>query len=139
MSEKRSTKTDNKTGCVVMSIALEMKRSIVCLAGPRTMGDNQESMIARAARKADISFRQARSLFYGECTDPKFSVVERVRSAVERASAHQEKAAHDEYRELVSRISRLETALGISDPDFHCEARHALREQTRGPDRPVDR
>ena len=67
-----------------MSVATEMHQSIRTLAGPRADSDTRETMLARAARRAGITSRQARALYYGEAKDPKSSVVERVRAAIAR-------------------------------------------------------
>lgn len=117
MSEKSSGNPESQ-GSVVTSVALEMKRAIVALGRSPDGTDNRESMIATAARRAKITFRQARSLFYGETVDPRYSVVERVRMAAAADQKAQEEAAH-EYRSLLARIERLETALCVSDEEFH--------------------
>lgn len=53
---------------------------------------NREGMLACAARRAGISYSQAKRIFYGETTDPKTSVRERIVRAVqklnEKAEAH---------------------------------------------------
>ena len=86
-------------------IAAEMKRAIVALAGSRSWSDSRESMIARAARKAGLTFRQARSLYYGETADPKFSVVQKVREAVDR------EAARREQEQFLAGLRTIEAAL----------------------------
>lgn len=120
MTEIPSTKPETE-GQVVTSIALEMKRSIVLLAGTRQASDTRESMIARAARRANISFRQAKALFYGETRDPRASIVESVRSAI-RAT---------ETENLSARFIALETTLAHVDPEFFGPAVEALREAAR--------
>lgn len=62
---------------------------------------NQEAMISRAARAANISFSMAKRLFYGETTDPKTSVSMKIANALakrqeEKASA----AAADAFGQL---------------------------------------
>lgn len=120
MTEIPSTKPETE-GRVVTSIALEMKHSIVLLAGHRRSSDTRESMIARAARRANISFRQAKSLFYGETRDPRASVVERVRAAIKDA----------ETDNLSARFTALEATLAHVDPEFFGPAVEALREAAR--------
>lgn len=85
MERKESTVMESSSGVGQLSdIATEMHLSIVDLAGERAWSDTRESWLARAARRAGISYRAAKSLFYKEQADPKFSVVYRVRQARER-------------------------------------------------------
>lgn len=139
-SEKSSAKPET-LGAIVSSVALEMKHSIVALGRSPAGLDTRESMIARAARRAGITFRQARALFYGETTDPKYSVVERIRQA--RAAAEKERAdaeaARDEYHALLARIAACEEALRVRDADFHRDEIHARRAVLGRVDRALDR
>jgi hypothetical protein len=111
MSEKSSTREE-----IVSAVAVELQEAIVALAGPRGTYDNRESMLARAARRAGISYRQAKTLFYCECNDPKSSLTDKVRAA--KAKQIEDEARH-EYQTLLSRSATLQVALGISDEDFH--------------------
>ena len=81
----------------------EMHSAIVALAGPRSSYDNRESMISRAAKAADISYRQAKSFFYRESANPSARVVARVRSALARCDQHSAAAAAAEH-DLVARL-----------------------------------
>lgn len=137
MSENSSNKPESRSN-VVTAVALEMKRSIWLLGGGSAVHGNRDRLFEKAARKAGITFRQARSLFYGETVDPKHSVVERVRNAVAALDRKNQEAARDEYRTLLARIERLEQALLVSDADFHGHQIDALRDVARGSDRPMD-
>lgn len=117
MPEKYSRNPES----VVMSVALEMKHAIVALAGSRMPSDTRESMIARAARRADISIRQAKALFYGEYRDPRASIVEKVRAAIKEDTAETHAA----------RLCALEATLAHVDPEFFGPAVQALREAAR--------
>ena len=47
--------------------AVELSRARLCdLCGPRGWNDTRESWLARGARKAGLTLRQARALFYSE-------------------------------------------------------------------------
>lgn len=47
--------------------AIELARGMICeLAGPRGWHDTREAWLARGARKAGITLRRARALFYQE-------------------------------------------------------------------------
>lgn len=112
-SEKASKKMSH-----VADIRDEIHEGIVRLAGVRAWSDTRESWIARAARKAGLSPRMARSLFYREIDDPKWSVVAAVRDALRRFDEHQEANARDELQSLRDRIATLETALAdMASPD----------------------
>ncbi len=81
----------------------EMHSAIVALAGPRSSYDSRESMISRAAKAADISYRQAKSFFYRESANPSARVVARVRNALARCDQHSAAAAAAEH-DLVARL-----------------------------------
>lgn len=100
---------------IVMSVALEMKSSIVALAGARSDSDTKESMIARAARKAGIGYRIAKAFYYGETKNPRSDAVERVRAAVRQT---QEQKARREASELAIHIARLEATLRAIHPNL---------------------
>lgn len=57
-----------------MGRVLDWASEIEVIAGPMLAGDTRESWLARAARRAGITFRQCKGLFYGETDDPKMSV-----------------------------------------------------------------
>ncbi len=107
--------SDERTENVAMSIALEMKSSIVALAGARSDCDTKESMIARAARRAGIGFRIAKAFYYGETANPRSDAVEKVRAAVRQT---QEQKARREAQQLAARIATLEAALRSANPDM---------------------
>lgn len=92
---------------------LSWHTEIEAIAGPRQASDTRESWLARAARKAGISFRQCRALYYGETTDPKHSIGSRVQSAADQA--------RKEAQELAARFEGIAGALNAKDADFHSE------------------
>jgi len=107
---------------VVSEVAMEMRRAIIGLAGNREVFDSRERWLDRAARAAGITRRMAKSFFYCECADPKASIVDRVREAIEKNKAEDAEAvtaARIEYQELLERVARLEAALVVQDADFH--------------------
>jgi hypothetical protein len=80
----------------------DMQSAIEILAGPRQSGDTRESMIARAARKAGISYRQAKSFFYREAVNPSGLAVISVQRALAALTAAQD------VRGECERIAKLE-------------------------------
>lgn len=109
-----------------MSIVVEMQRGIIALAGNRLPSDTRESMIARAARQAGISYRQAKSFFYAETRNPRGNAIEAVRDAVARRTQNEQAAAND-LSELRSRIARLESLLGATSAHGHRPLDHQVR------------
>lgn len=119
-----------------------MREYVLQVAGSGGVYDNRMSAIARAARRAGVTYRQAKSLFYGEITNPQHLAARRMIDAANAVQARrEEKAASYELAELHRRLSRLEHLLLATDQDFHREDVAALRKQTDGmggKDRPVD-
>ena len=97
------------------TVAFEMKSSIAELAGPRDLHDTRESWLRRGARRAGITYRQAKSLFYGESADPRSSTVEAVRRALSEQE-RQEEDAREEFRAALQRIELIEARLAAFDP-----------------------
>lgn len=103
-----------------VNIADEMHQSIWQLAGGRGEHDTRETMLARAARRAGISQRQARALYYREAKDPKSSVVERVRDAISKSQIKAEQDA----RKLASKSGDVDQLVARAvevDADFRRE------------------
>ena len=86
----------------------EMRDAIRELAGPRSFTDTRESWLNRAARRAGISFRQAKAFHYGEAANPRVQDVEKVRAAIRSTQPQRRTGADDELTELRARLERLE-------------------------------
>lgn len=139
MLEKSSGNPESEEEGAV-SIALEMRHSIHHLAGPNTDSDTREARISRAALAAGISFRQAKSLFYGETKDPKSSIVTRVRDAVARANHKAEANARDAAARTADVGELLARAVEV-DADLRREVLALVLRKFAGAgfeDRPVD-
>ena len=134
--------SNNQSGVrVVTEIAIEMRNSIIVLAGERGWAETRQRWLERAARQAGISYRAARALFYLEEHEPGASVVERIRVAVQRRKDTEE-ATRVEFKQTVERLGFLVDRLATIDPDFHRQALRALRSTApiaRGEDRTMDR
>jgi hypothetical protein len=97
----------------------ELVALFAVVAGNRAWTDNRKSWIARGARRAGISPRQAKAIFYGEITDPRHRSARLVRDA---AAAHYEQIAESlarrdpefysaeiaSYRDLAGSLRRLD-------------------------------
>lgn len=90
-----------------------MRDLVALVAGPRSWSDTRESWLARAARRAGISYRQCKALFYGEIVDPYHRSARLMRDAAEA-------------------LHRAADTLEHIDPDFHrlqIDARRDLARQ----------
>jgi hypothetical protein len=123
MSEKLSSGVR-----AVSDLAIELREAIIELAGNRALFDTRDRWLDRAARAAGISRRMAKTFFYGEKCNPSAEVVAAVRSARDNLRIKDDNnvaSAANEYRELLARIERLETALRIAGADKDCAGNHA--------------
>lgn len=132
---------EKSSGKAEMDISIEMHSAISKLAGHRDWRDTRGRWLEKAARAAGISYRQAKSLFYGETKDPKWSVVEKVRAARDRMLAAQEAGARDDRDTILARLERLE-AIASSGENICSKDVDALRQDISlhgGETGPVDR
>src|SRR5262245_53628331 len=91
-------------------------RELVLAAAGLPEGSNWKSVCRLAARHADVSFRTAKSVYYGDITDDDHKAVIRMKKA----------AGRYESLQLASRFDGLAQALRLRDPDFHMEDIAAL-------------
>jgi hypothetical protein len=94
----------------VSSVAL--RELLAAVAGPRQWSDTRESWLARAARRSGITFRKAKSLYYGEIADPEHPSAQRLRDAAARLGRTEAQALAEKFESVAS-------ALRVSDQDFH--------------------
>ena len=92
-----------------------MRNLIASVAGPRSWSDTRESWLARAARRAGISYRQVKSIWYGEITDPHHRSVRLLRDAAEKYGAIAQAIDPVIYREEVAAL--LDLARKLRDQD----------------------
>lgn len=86
-----SEKTEKRSG------APTMRDVIAAVAGPRGWSDNRKSWLDRAARRAEISFRACKALYYGEITDPEHKAARRMLAAARRAGMQEAQALADRF------------------------------------------
>lgn len=103
-------------GRKVVPGVMSVRELVALVAGPRAWSDTRQSWIARAARRAGISYRQAKSLFYGEITDRNH------RSA---------RLMRDAAQELAARYESIAAGMGAVDADFFEQDRAALIQLSR--------
>lgn len=92
--------------------SVSAREAIAAVAGPRLANDTRESWLNRAARRAGVSYRQAKSLWYGEIDNPRHLAFRRV---VDAAQQH----GHREANKLAGQFETIVSALRIVDPEFH--------------------
>jgi hypothetical protein len=93
-----------------------MRELVAAVAGPRQWGDTRQSWIGRAARRAGVSYRAAKSLFYGEITDPEHKAARKMKAA----------AGKHEAEQLARQFEGLALALDVRDEAFHRQDIDAL-------------
>lgn len=119
MQEKSSDKPEKSSGQPEISLATAMRDSLVRLSGPRKWSDTRESWLARGARRAGITVRQAKTLFYMETQNPCGALVYQVQQAVAamdaaEATAREYAALGDTsalYKELIAKRDELDTLI----------------------------
>lgn len=92
----------------------KMRDAVLAVAGPMLGDENRKSWLSRAARHANVSYRQAKALFYGEIIDPEHKASRRMRDAAERK-------AKEEATDLAGRFETIAGALNAADADFYRE------------------
>lgn len=93
-----------------------MREWVAAVAGPIGWGENRKSWLAKAARLAGVTNRQAKALFYGEITDPEHKAARRMKEA----------AGRHEARNLAAQFESLAHSLNVRDADFHSQDVAAL-------------
>lgn len=95
--------------------AIDLKIEIRSIAG-FIEGDTTESRIRRAARRAGMSFYQARDVWYGAIKDPRASIIEKIHAAKSEATKNADK------------LDAAACALESVDADFHSAEIGRLRD-----------
>ena len=121
MSEKSEEK-------IVVYRTLDWQEQIATIAGPRQPSDTRESWLARAARKSGASFWHIKALFYGQLTDPKYSIAYKILSAADRARIQE---AQRDATVVANFFNSHAQALANVDPDFHRSQIDAFVEAAR--------
>jgi hypothetical protein len=123
--------TEKLSTVAAMNAHADPRAMLSQLVEPKAF-DTRESWLSSVARKAGISYRAAKGIFYGEISDPEHRAYRRVTDIIERAQSagaeHErtmrESAAiqrrsrdlADELDELAARISEIRRELGLDLP-----------------------
>jgi len=105
MPERESEKMDQ---------SVSWADEIGAIAGP--FDGNRKSWLARAARSTRVPFRQIKSLYYGECLDPKHSVATKILTAAEEARIRKTQSNARVVAEYLTRYAQTASA---TDPHFN--------------------
>lgn len=97
-----------------------MRELVAAVAGPREWGETRESWLARSARMAGVTYRQAKAVFYGEITDDDHRSVRRMKQAA------RELRGRREAQELAAQFESIARSAHEADTDFHSEDVAAL-------------
>lgn len=95
-----------------------MREVIAAIAGPRSDFDNRKSWLADAARKAGVTPRMMKALWYGEITDDEHKAARRVREKAQRLKAAKEHGRRQAV-DLAARFDTAARALAAKDAHFH--------------------
>lgn len=81
----------------------ELRELVGVVAGQREWSDTRETWLGRAARRAGISYRQCKALWYAEITDP-----------THRSARLMRDAAAEHYEQIAE-------SLEARDQQFYCQ------------------
>lgn len=98
------------------------------LSEPWPSGSKVKEAINRAARAAGFEYWRTFDLWYGKARRVEQHEREQVAAALDKK---RREAARNELYELRTRLTRLESLLASSDPDFHRENLNQVRGQLR--------
>jgi hypothetical protein len=98
------------------------------LAEPRSADEFIKDAIDRAAKRAGLNYWRAFDIWYGKARQIRDFEITAVLAALEKK---QREAARNEFHELKSRLTILESRLTQIDPDFHRPTIDQAREQMR--------
>ena len=98
-----------------LSGGMRMRDLVAAVAGPRTWTDNRKSWLNRAARRAGISYRSVKAVWYGEITDQSHHAIRLLQHEAGRRA-----------QVLAGKFETIARNMEVSDPDFFGEDIAAL-------------
>ena len=96
----------------------QVRDSIATVAGPRSWSDTRESWLARAARRAGISYRTTKSLWYGQISNPHHPSARLMRDAAQKYEAIAAQLPESLCSEEIAAILDLARTLRNRDSSF---------------------
>lgn len=109
-----------------MGKAINWAHEVEQIAGP--FSGNRKGWLSTAARRAGVTYRQIKALYYGEIVDPKLSVATSVLSAADHARIAESRR---DMARLADIYQRTAETLNAVDQDFHREQIDALKHAAR--------
>ncbi len=98
------------------------------LIEPWAGGEKVKSAIVRAAKASGLDFHRTRDIWYGKARRIEQFEADAIADALDKK---RREAARNELHELRTRLTRLESLLVQTDPDFHRETIDQTRRQLR--------
>lgn len=92
-----------------------MRELVAAVAGPRLVSDNRKSWLNRAAKRAGISYRAVKGVFYAEITDQSHYAIRLLRHEAQRRA-----------ETLAGRFETIAQGMESTDPNFYSEDVAAL-------------
>lgn len=86
----------------------EMRELVAAVAGPREFSDTRESWLNRAARRAGITYRSAKAVFYAEITNPRHPAIRLLQHAADKRAGT-----------LASSFEAIARGMESTDADFY--------------------
>lgn len=109
-----------------MSTAVNWQTEIATIAGP--FNGSKKGWLARAALKANATYRQIKGLYYGEYKNPSHALARSILTAAEQARIQE---ARRDALATANLLNRHAETLAHTDPDFHRQSIDAFREVAR--------
>lgn len=97
-----------------MSHAVNWQDEIGAIAG--SFDGNRKGWLDRAARTAQVSFRQVKALYYGEIKNPRLDTASAIINAATQARLNEARRNAHQVAEIYRRHAE---ALAAADQDFH--------------------
>jgi hypothetical protein len=85
-----------------------MRDLVAAVAGPRTWTDNRKSWLSRAARRAGISYRSVKAVWYGEITDESHHAIRLLQHEAGRRA-----------QVLAGKFESIARGLQVTDSEFY--------------------
>jgi predicted phage-related endonuclease len=109
--------------------AWDVRAALQELAEPWTRGDRVKAAIARAARRAGLSYWRAFDIWYGKARRIEDHEMDAIAAALEK---RRKEVSRNELSDLKTRLARLEAHLVATDEDFHRPTLDRLRASDGG-------
>jgi hypothetical protein len=111
-----------------------MRELVAAVAGPREFSDTRQSWLNRAARRAGISYRTVKAIFYGEIEQPNHPSIRLLRHAAQQRA----QALAGRFEEIARGMERADASFYRADVLALLDIARALRGVDRAGDDPTE-